>query len=242
MVPLRKEVRAGKHQAGEYEALILPMDWNATNPEGKPGIIALHGRGSSYEQWLAAPYMQHVPNALAEAGYPVLAISQGGTTVWGNPASRTAMGNAKTRLQSAAVGAAPGPIVVLAFSMGALTGLNYERDHPGEVLCHALLLPVVDLAYEHANNVNGYAAEIVTAYGGVTPPPASSDPMQNTAFHAAGAPIKMWRSSNDTSAITARQDAFRDAVGAQFQDLGPVVHQPLSVDASQVVAFVEAHT
>lgn len=245
--PHRMAIRRGKYQANEQEALVLPQEWNpvaqATN---KLGVVVVHGRGALFEQFVTPPYAERIVYALADAGYPVMVIDAGGTDTWGNDAAQTALGNAIARMQGAAVGAGLSGVHLLGFSMGGLLILNYARSHASSIRSLVAICPVVDLAYEHDNNVNGYAAGIETAYtnlAGYTAAVATHDPMQNASTHASGPPIMMPRSSNDTSAPTARQDAFATAVGSNLTkvDLGAVGHTPATVDPVQALAFVEAH-
>lgn len=212
----------------------------------RPGIVYCHSRGNDASQAVAPGWIDDVTSALALAGYIVYGGDGGGTLTWGNDASQAAVATAKTNLQAAAIGAKAGKVGLLATSMGALTALNWARANAALVGCVALAIPVVDLAYEHDNNVNGYGAEIEAAYGnlaGYTAAVAAHNPMQNAAAHAAGPPLKMWRSTNDAIAVTARQDAFAAAVGANcpVSSLGAAGHSPVSTPPAEVVAFFQAN-
>jgi pimeloyl-ACP methyl ester carboxylesterase len=213
----------------------------------RPGIVYCHSVGNDSAQVAATGYVDTVTMALAQAGYMLYGGDMGGTAVWGNDASQTAVTTARTNVQAAATGGAKaGKVGLLATSMGALTALNWARANPSLVACIGLMIPVVDLAYEHDNNVNGYAAAIEAAYtnlAGYQAAVATHDPMQNTASHASGPPIKMWRSTDDAIAVTARQDAFAAAVGSncQVSSLGAAGHFPQTVPPTEVVAFFQAN-
>lgn len=247
----RMECRSGKYQASEAEALLLPRNWDpaaqATNPAG---VIVTHGRGVGFSQMVTPGYAERIAIALADAGIPVLCIDAGGTVTWGNDASLTAVGNAITRLQSAAVGAGLSGTHLMGYSMGGLVVLNYARAHSAQIKTISLIAPVVDLVYSH-DTQGAYSAEQQTAFGlgagsfagvGII---TSHDPMQNTGAHASGPPVRMWRASDDTVATTARQDAFMTALGSNgvTTDLGAVGHgpAPMAVTPAQVVSFVQAH-
>lgn len=64
--------------------------------------------------------------------------------------------------------------------------------------------------------------------------------MQHTASYV-GVPIKMWYSTDDSVAVTARQLAFIAATGCESQSLGAVGHSGATVDGAQVASFVQAH-
>jgi hypothetical protein len=210
----------------------------------RPPIVYCHSRGNDSAQVAAVGFIDQVTSALALAGYVVYGGDMGGTLTWGNDTSQTAVGTGKTNVQ-AAWGKA-GKVGLLATSMGALAALNWARANPTLVACVGLVVPVVDLAYEHNNDVSGYGSEIEAAYtnlAGYTAAVATHDPMQNTAAHASGPPIKMWRSTDDAVAVTARQDAFAAAVGANcaVSSLGAVGHLPQTTPPAEVVSFFQAN-
>jgi alpha-beta hydrolase superfamily lysophospholipase len=209
----------------------------------RPAALFCHGRGTTPLEVTDPTWGQGVSKALAEAGYPVLAGTLSGTAPWGNDASQAKLADARTYAQGT-LGAASGKVGLVGLSMGALTALNWTRANPTLVACIALLIPVTDLDYLHANNVNGWAAEIEAAYtnlAGYNAAVATHDPNQNTSSHASGPPIKVWYSSTDTSAVTARQQAFITAVGCPSVSLGAVGHALTGLDAQQVVAFFQAN-
>lgn len=211
---------------------------------GSPGgIVAGHGRAALGTQCFDPTWSQATIQALAEANYVVLSNDMAGQNTWGNDATQTKYGDAKTRLQSAAVNAASGPVGLLLTSMAGLGGLNWARANPTLVACIALLLPVVDLAYEHDNNVQSFAAEIETAFtnlAGYTAAVATHDPMQNTASYT-GVPMKAWISPSDTVAITARQQAFITATGCQQGVSGANDHSGAFLPTAEIVQFFQAH-
>jgi pimeloyl-ACP methyl ester carboxylesterase len=222
------------------------LGMNARHAGGGKPVVACHGRVDFGSQFFNPIWMRPSVLALCEADYVVLSPDLSGQSPWGNDASQTKVGDAKARLQAAAVGAASGKVGLLGISAGALTALNWARANPTLVAAIALICPVVDLAYEHDQNVGGFAAEIETAYGGAAgyaSAVATHDPMQNTASHASGPPIRMWRTTDDTVAVTARQDAFASAVGSKLvtTSLGTGGHTGANIDATQVVSFFQAN-
>jgi alpha-beta hydrolase superfamily lysophospholipase len=222
------------------------LGMNARHSGGGKPVVACHGRADFGSQFFNPTWMRPSVLGLCEANYVVLSPDLSAQSPWGNDASQTKVGDAKIRLQSAAVGAASGKIGLIGISAGALTVLNWARANPTLVAAIALICPVVDLAYEHDQNIAGFAAEIEAAYtnlAGYTAAVATHDPMQNTASHASGPPIRMWRTTDDTVAVTARQDAFAAAVGSNLvtTSLGTGGHTGANIDATQVVSFFQAN-
>lgn len=213
----------------------------------KPAVLYLHGRAATGTQLVDPNWALASATALAEGGYAVVSPLCGSMTNWGNDAAQTKVGDAKTYAQDTAatnpLKAKTGKVGLLGASMGGLLALVWALNNPTLVACVGLIDPVVDLAYEHDNNVGGLAAEIETAYtnlAGYTAAVAAHDPMQHTASYV-GVPIKMWYSSDDTVAVTARQQAFIAATGCQSVALGAVGHSGATVDGAQVTAFFQAN-
>jgi hypothetical protein len=220
----------------EVGATVIRHDYQLSGRDR--GIIHCHGRGGTPADATVLGgglfYVIQACGAIAPNIMPTL----GGTTTWGNDVSQTKLGDAITYLQGT-LGAASGTVCIYAASMGALTALNYYRANPTKVAAIALGMPAVDLAYEHDNNIGGWAVEIETAYGGTSAynaAVAGHDPMQHTSDFT-GVPMKVWYASDDTAAITARQQAFISATGCQSQNLGAVGHTLTAVPADEVVAF-----
>lgn len=227
----------GVYRAGENHVFLRPRMWKAAG--SKPGIIATPGRGAGAGQPTAVPYFGHVTEALAAAGFPVLAI-QGGASLyaWGSPDSVAAVEAGRVYLE--AQGAPAGGVFLLGISMGNLALLNWGRAHPTLVKAYAGAIPAVDLAQHYsANTPSNAATEITTAYGGA--PPASSDPRQNPGEITW--PMRLYTSSDDPSTPPAWAASFATAVGsnAALVDTGAHGHSPLWVDASDVVSFFSSN-
>jgi pimeloyl-ACP methyl ester carboxylesterase len=206
------------------------------------GVVVCQGHGAVGVDALTPGGGGFDPVHSCGSQFPTVCNDFSSTTHWGNDAAQTKLGDAITFLQGA-LGAKSGGVLLYAASMGALLALNYARANPSKIAAIALGMPVVDLAYEHTNNVNGWATEIETTYGGSSAyasAEAGHDPTQHTSSYTS-VPMKMWRASNDTSAITARQDAFASAVGCPVSDLGAVGHTLSLVPGAEVRDFLMAH-
>jgi pimeloyl-ACP methyl ester carboxylesterase len=224
--PIATSYGLGVYAAGEAHVLVTRKDYK---PDGsRPGCVYCHSLGAKAMSALDPTLAQPMAWAIANAGLPLLATDLGGTATWGNDTAQARASDAKTALQGAVGGAKAGKVAAIGVSMGGLSSLNWIRANPALVSALALVCPVVDLGYEHDNNVNGYAASIEAAYGGAAgyaAAVAAHDPTQNAAAIAAlGIPIQMWRASNDAIAVTARQDAFAQAAGIPVVDLGAIGH------------------
>lgn len=213
----------------------------------RPAIVFAHGRASDAQQamYAFANSAGGQTYGLADAGYQVFASDLGGVATWGNDTAQSRIGSAKTYVQGT-LGAKSGKVGLYGVSMGALACLNWARANASSVACIGLVVPVTDLDYMHANNVQGWAAEIETAYtnlSGYNAGVATHDPNQNTATHASGPPIKVWYASDDTTAITARQQAFITATGCQATNMGAVGHVGgvPAVPVTELVSFFQAY-
>lgn len=214
-------------------------------PDGtKTACLYSHSLGATARAAYDPTLARDALATIAEAGIPCLSTDLGGTTTWGNDTSVSRLGSAAYYAQTVlgAKGGGSGKSLIYAPSMGALAALNFARAYPASVAAIALVCPVVDLAYQHDQNVQGYAASIETAYGGASgyaAEVAGNDPMQNAAAIAAlGIPMKMWRSSNDVVAPTARQDAFATAANIPVVNLGAIGHTLTNVPWSDVASFL----
>lgn len=225
-------------QGSENGVRILDGDAKAAGV--RPLVVWVHGRGVGGVT--ARTNNGFLLRPIAEAGYLVVANDIGGTTTWGAEWQKVtdAVSCGQTTL-----GASAGQVALICSSMGALSGLRYARANPAQVACIALMVPVTDLAYQHDPSPNGWASEIEAAYiaagTSYAAAVADMDPMQNTAGHAAGPPLAIWRATDDAVAITERQDAFADATGAKVHSLGAVGHAFGTVDAAEVIAFLRRY-
>jgi pimeloyl-ACP methyl ester carboxylesterase len=211
---------------------------------GKPVIISLHGRGGNASQMNADPYTGHFIRPLAEAGYPVLSLDAGGGFVWGNQTTLDAI-NLGWAYAKSILPCRTDKFILLGFSMGGLTALNYVKNYTSNVLGALTLLPAVDLVAEHDSG-NGWITEIETAYGGSGSWLANSanyDPWRSgasdVALFGSTIPIKMWYASNDTAALTDRQQALLARHTAiESTNLGAVGHTPVTVPALDPLNYV----
>lgn len=223
---------------GTETALILTA-YNFHGGGVLPGFIVCHGFNGTPENAIQPGGGAFATaQALAPLGV-VNAPDLGGPSTWGNDAAQAKFADAFNYLTNTL--GTKSPIGVVGLSMGGCLALNYFKNNPTQISALALGMPLVDLAYAHDNN---FTAPIEAAYGGSAgyqAAVATHDPMQNTAAYV-GKPIKMWRASNDTVAMTSRQDAFAAATGCEVVDLGAVGHTLENIPGDQIRSFLAAHT
>lgn len=209
----------------------------------KRALVVCHGYGELGVTSLTSAQRPVLQSAV-ESGLAAVETDLTGTAGWGSSAVQTAIGEAIAHAQSTLGGKAD-KVLLWGISMGGLGALNYlVNEGPSKVAALALTVPVVDLVYEHDNNVDGFAASIEAALGiagayAGNPAVTPFDPIQNTeAIAASGVPIKVWYASNDTIAITARQQAFIEAVGCESVNSGAVGHTYSAIPPGSLEAFL----
>lgn len=182
------------------------------------------------------------------SSFPVVENDLGGIATWGNSAATTKVGDAVSFAQSASgLGAKTDKVFIWAISMGTLPAVRYLLANPTKVSALALTVPIVDLAYEHDNNIGGFASEIETALG-ISGTYAGNgsitaiDPIQQaSAIVATGVPIKVWYSSDDAVAVTARQQAFITATGCSSTNAGAQGHTYAATSTGAIEAFFSTY-
>lgn len=132
-----------------------------------PGIICLHGRGATANQYAPNSARDYTPgtlaNALAREGFRVMAIDDNGTVDWGSQDSTDRINEAITYLQDATKGGAKaGKVGIMGWSMGGMATLNWLDQNIAKHACSWLWAPATDLEWFHNNAT--YAAEIDAAY------------------------------------------------------------------------------
>lgn len=245
--PLITNYASGKYVAAEGSVEVVRADYRPDKT--KTACVYSHSLGLTALAALDPTTAQKPLDAIAAAGLPVIATDLGGANAWGNDTQVSRMGSAafyaQVTMGAKGTGIGDAKVVVFAASMGGLAALTWARLNPTLCAAIALVCPVVDLAYEHDQNVNGYAASIEAAYGGAAgyaAEVAGNNPMANAAaIKATGIPIKMWRASNDVIAVTARQDAFAAAAGVEVVDLGAIGHTITQAPWADVADFLVDH-
>jgi hypothetical protein len=159
------------------------------------------------------PHVQY----LTDYGYGLLAADAGGPLAWGNDAavaSNQAIDKEVQWVRGANGWANPNlKVALLGYSMGGLEVTNYATRFPANVAGVLLEAPALDLDKYQANSVDGYQAEINTAYGG------------NYATNAVGhkpfgfastfaTPTKIYVASDDVIVTPADSTTFYNALPA----------------------------
>ncbi len=104
------------------------------------------------------------------------------------------------------------------------------------------MIPTLDLAYVHDNDIGSSAAGIETAYGGLAAYQAAL-PTHNPAQYAATlntVPQHIVYSTDDTFTIEATTLAYAATVGAVLQSQGAVGHT-VTIDPYETCMFLLGH-
>lgn len=208
----------------------------------KRAIIVCPPRGQLALQASSSGWAGTVLAALAEAGFPVLAVDCGGSAAHGNASTVTAIGEAKAYAASA-FGAKSDKIGLFATSMGSLAAFRYAQANP--TLVSAMVHGVGNLDLEDVHDVTrpDLATEINTAHGnlaGYQAFVAAHNPVDHAAELSA-IPQQVHYSSNDSNFSAGIAATYASAAGATAFNLGAVGHDPSSMNAATVVAFFQAH-
>lgn len=234
----------GQYAAGETHNFA----WGRSSVPGvAKGVIFLQGSHSLSDELFASEAAR--AQALAEAGFTCVSgdlsqtVTQG---TFGNDTARTRVGQLVSLLQSASAPcrAAAGKVRLVGTSGGATAAINYALQNPSNVASMYLMTPLVDLQDFHDNRTAPAftPAEVETAYGGAaafTAALATHSPVASNLSALAGIPIRIAYSTNDQYISTSSVAAFAAATGASSYSLGPVLHNPATVDPKDVVSFFQ---
>jgi hypothetical protein len=190
--------------------------------------------------YFTAPYDDE-PRAFAAEGFPTIVGELAGAQTFGNPASVSAVDDARAYLVSR-FGCDPTRFLLAGASAGTLTALSWLLANPsGGCLAVAVTVPALDLQDLHDNR--GYGAQIETAYGGLAAYQAALPTHSPVVFASslpAGIPIRLWTSSNDPVVIPASADSFvANAPNVSRVDLGPVGHDVAAVSGADMAAWLK---
>lgn len=205
----------GLIDAGEYAVVMRPDDWAYNGGKGGVVYCGAYSAGAVNILGLLNRF------DIVRAGYPIAASDLGdvptqfagsGTTggpgVWGNNQSQTKLEHVFFHMEDALV-AGPKQLLV-AGSHGAAAALRFAHDNPGQVCGVACFIGAINVEDIRANNRNGYAASINTAFGlsGGASVPAAANPATLAATWPTDVPVRLWYSSSDPICVEATQTAF----------------------------------
>lgn len=246
----RSSYGSGAYVAGEGHVAIVPRGQASTT---KRAVIFLHGwQGDatyalSLEDWSAQVALIRT---ILDAGYWVFSIDAGGPGAWANNTALTNIGLAKTWIQSN-FAVPSGKVHVLGISMGGLTALAWANQNPTLAASCLSIIPVLDIEYVRANNVNSAAASIDSAYGG-TYVDSTQKAVHNPSYFVtqAGAgilsvPTQLWYVTNDTYTPNSTYTSFASSYPtADINSLGALGHGNAAVNAipnASVLNFLQAN-
>lgn len=248
--PLKTTLSENVIAAGERHNVFVPRFYKP-NATITPVIFCHHYSGGSwtaYYGWSGPTGLDLNYNialicqALAYTGRPVIATDMGGQFQWPTATVMARMDGALAQVASQ-TGCRSDRALLFAVSMGGAVALNWARRNPSKTAALAAVIPVPNITYFH-DNVD--ANNIDTSYGSHAAYLAAMpdyDPNLAAANSWSGIPIKMWTSSNDTTAPPAVTAAFATRIGIEAPgDMGAHGHTvPDSLDQASLINFLLSH-
>jgi pimeloyl-ACP methyl ester carboxylesterase len=211
-------------------------------PDGtRTAVLYCPSRDNTSLQAAAVGWIDPVIRAVAEAGYPILSADMGGLTTFGNAACSTAVGEARTYVNSAFGGKISAGVFLIGTSMGGLTALRYAKDNPSLVKGIVAGVPAIDLQDIHDVTRPDLAATIEAAHGGLAGYNtylADHNPADHTSSFTS-MPMQLHYATNDTSITSSTVTSFASATGAEAISLGAVGHSPYTMDTGRVLTFLD---
>lgn len=198
--------------AGDPYLALVPTGYVAGS---KRVVIYLHGATQTEAQVVNTetyPGLANIIATVARAGYPVLAIRDGGDQ-WGNADARSKVAAARTWAQTN-LGAAPGKAIIIGGSMGGANAITYAAGAMGDVACVAGLVPVSDLGEMVARNPSNLAASITKASPDQDPTVLAKD------GKLTGLKYRAWYGKSDEIVPAATVTKVVDAIGPTAAAIG----------------------
>lgn len=189
-----------------------------------PAVVAIHGHGADSLTWIDSESTLapgRFCRYLAEEGYRVIAIDDGGGTTWGDQASVDRIADAVAWMQAArgagmasylsSGGAKSGKVGLMGWSMGAMAVLNYLKRNKPKVGAAWLWAPVTDLDWARAQAA--WTAEVDAAFGGnyALNAPGYKVADEPATFRGV-APIKLAHAADDATVPQSKSTSFVAAV------------------------------
>lgn len=182
---------------------------------------------------------------LAERGFVAMVADFGGDNTFGNQDVQDSIDDALDWL-SDRFGTHTDQVALAGFSAGAPGALNWaaQDGNAERVAAVAIVVPAVDVAYLHDDDVLGLASEIEDAYGGSASYEtnlALYDPALRQADYTPFADRLCAFYSDDDPVIPSSQVTdFAEAVGCDARSLGDVGHAAQNADPHLVVDWLTA--
>ena len=199
--------------------LCTPKKWKRDG--SKAGVILIPGTDETYTFPFLSTVGQPLIKQFLDAGHPVLAFQASSTVggagnLWANDACYAMIAAARTYLQSTAVGAKSGKVILSGLSQGTLDVLAWAGENPSLVAAITGYLPNTDLAA--TAQAAGYSASVASAYGGSyvqgTHGPTHNPITQASAGKFSSIPsINLVYANNDSVIAFSYPQAFKTAVG-----------------------------
>lgn len=174
-------------------------------------ILCCHSHNAVLDQYTPGVQTDIDPGwhawMLAQAGYPLLAVEHGGIAGWSNQAVMDRMDDAYAYAMS--LGAKPGKVGIMAWSMGGLTALNWIKRNVAKVACAWLWAPVTNLDWARTAQAS-WGTEIVADYPSGSAGFNVHDEPQS--WRGTGIPMVLAHADDDTVVPSSHTDSFVTAV------------------------------
>ena len=226
----------GQYAAGEGHVFMASRLYK---PNGtKRPVVYCHGRGQSHLEGLDPTYGPPA-QAIAEMGYPVIAIDAGGTTAWGNDTALARINDALTFVRSQFGASSQAPLV-MGTSMGGLTAFNYALQYPTSGVLS--IIGAINLSYTHDTQPIGLqATEVEAAYGGLAGYQAAL-PTHSPIQFGKTLRTKVAIYYSDDDPVTPAADARKLAsdTGASVWSIGAVGHNVTGLNPKHVALIAKS--
>lgn len=245
---MRASTSIARMTAGQVDTIVRPSAWRIARP---PCIFSHGGAGASHECVGPSqlPSIGQVTRRIVEQGFSVASVTAAlsyGTAglAAGGVGSAGRLDTAVTYHRANLSGTAD-PMVMFGISMGTTNIVEYALEHPGDVACLVLFLPVMDLVTAYEDDINGNRAGIAAAWGVTFPAalPADAD-IQGRAAELQDVPILAFYGGADPYAPDIGD--FASASGATIVEVGSGLGHVDAViagaDLDLIAEFVTEHT
>lgn len=192
-------------------------------PAGRTPVLFMHGAGNTVPDMQGADW-QHMFNAYAGNGHPVVAASFGGTSQWATTDTVGTGGFIDAALAYVGTPAGGGvrtdKVVAHGISMGSLNALNWGWRNSGKLRAMVLAGPIVN--FEKFYNDNPVFQALIDADWGGHPAflagLPTSDPWRNIArVRPFGHLVKLWYAENDEFIDPEDVIAYAELIGAEAE-------------------------
>lgn len=204
-----------------FVSIALPRGWSRDS--SRPAVIVLPGTAEIFNFPYLPAVGQPLISQIVEAGYPVAAVQASSTiggagNLWANDKAYGFIDAMRIYMQSTAVGAKSGKVILVGLSQGALNVLAYAGRYPANVAAVQAYLPNTSLAGTAATP--GYSASVNAAYSGgysdaIYGATHSPEIMMNNSTNPYTMPINLVYANNDALIPFSYPSTFANTINGR---------------------------